>query len=374
MITKALIRDKPFYKHRGLLLDTSRNFLPLKHIRQTIVGMATSKLNVLHWHITDAQSFPLEIPRYPQMSNYGAYSPDHIYTLSDIKSIIDFAKLRGVRVIMEIDAPAHAGFGWQWGEEAGLGKLAVCVNKQPWRSYCVQPPCGQLNPVNPNVNVVMSEVYKGLVKVNDEELNFHMGGDEVHLGCWNSSNEIIQGMQLKGYNRTKEGFLQLWSDFQQEMLNVYDSIVGDKKPKVILWSSELTTPENINGYLSPKRYVIQTWVEKEKDLNKELLDKGYELIISTKNAWYFDHGFWGITQYYGWKKVYANKILADPGVLGGEGCMWGEFVNQNLLRKFLNKFFLKFFLKKYLLNRLKNMATCSSSCRKIMVRSTRNRL
>lgn len=351
ILSKALISDKPLYKHRGLLLDTSRNFLPLKYIRQTIIGMASSKLNVFHWHLTDAQSFPLEITRYPQMAEYGSYSPDKVYRLSDIRSVIEYAKLRGVRVLLEIDSPAHAGFGWQWGKEAGLGDLAVCVNKQPWRSYCIQPPCGQLNPVNPNVNVVMREIYRDLIHVNDGEVNFHMGGDEVHMGCWNTSQEIVDAMRQRGYNRTKEGFLQLWSDFQQEMLNVYDSIIGDAKPKVILWSSDLTNPVNIKNYLSPERYVIQTWVEKENNLNKELLAKGYQLIISTKNAWYFDHGFWcvffsnykqngskniynrGNTQYYGWKKVYGSKILAVQGVLGGEGCMWGEFVDQNSLRK-----------------------------------------
>uniref|UniRef100_A0A336MD78 Beta-hexosaminidase n=1 Tax=Culicoides sonorensis TaxID=179676 RepID=A0A336MD78_CULSO len=332
IISKGLIKDKPLYKHRGLLLDTSRNYLSLKYIRETIDGMSISKLNVFHWHITDAQSFPLEVKSYPEMAEYGSYSPDKIYKLSEIKSIIDYAKIRGIRVIMEIDAPAHAGFGWQWGRAAGLGNLAVCVNKQPWRLFCIQPPCGQLNPVNPNVSVVMREIYRDLIEINKDELNFHMGGDEVHMGCWNSTREITDEMRKRGYSTNREGFLQLWSDFQDEMLKVYQSIIGGgSQAKVILWSSDLTNPVHIRNFLSPSNYIIQTWVEKENSLNHELLKEGYQLIISTKNAWYFDHGFWGVTQYYGWKKVYANKILADSGVLGGEGCMWGEFVDQNSL-------------------------------------------
>lgn len=80
---------------------------------------------------------------------------------------------------MEIDAPSHAGNGWQWGPSAGLGNLAVCVNKNPWRQYCIQPPCGQLNPANPNVFAVLGELYKDIVEVFPKEEYFHMGGDEV---------------------------------------------------------------------------------------------------------------------------------------------------------------------------------------------------
>lgn len=68
MVATARIRDKPFYKHRGLLLDTARNFLPMATIKRQLDGMASVKLNVFHWHITDTQSFPLESQRVPQLS------------------------------------------------------------------------------------------------------------------------------------------------------------------------------------------------------------------------------------------------------------------------------------------------------------------
>lgn len=66
------------------------------------------------------------------------------------------------------------------------------------------------------------------------------------------------------------------------------------------------------------RYIIQTWVPAANDLPSTLLQKGYKLIMSTKNAWYLDHGFWGTTQYYQWRQVYKNRIPRDEGVLGGE--------------------------------------------------------
>ena len=69
-------------------------------------------------------------------------------------------QVRGVRVLPELDAPAHSGNGYQWGEEEGLGKLAVCVNRDPWEKYCVEPPCGQMNLANPNLYDVV-EVSSG---------------------------------------------------------------------------------------------------------------------------------------------------------------------------------------------------------------------
>ena len=63
------------------------------------------------------------------MTYYGAYSPRQIYYPNDVKEIMDYARVRGIRVLPEFDAPAHVGNGWQWAEKQGLGKVAVCVNQ-----------------------------------------------------------------------------------------------------------------------------------------------------------------------------------------------------------------------------------------------------
>lgn len=67
---EATVSDAPFYPHRGLLLDTARNFLSIPLIKKHVDGMASSKLNVLHWHITDSQSFPLKLPQLPNMAMF----------------------------------------------------------------------------------------------------------------------------------------------------------------------------------------------------------------------------------------------------------------------------------------------------------------
>merc|ERR1711899_588247 len=129
----AHVEDRPSYSHRGLLLDTSRNFISKKVIKEIISGMSYDKLNVFHWHITDTHSFPFYSRRVPQLTMHGVYSPRQVYTPEDVRDIVEFARLRGVRVLPEFDAPAHVGNGWQFGEAEGRGKLAVCVNQEPGR-------------------------------------------------------------------------------------------------------------------------------------------------------------------------------------------------------------------------------------------------
>ncbi|RZC38328.1 beta-N-acetylglucosaminidase NAG2, partial [Asbolus verrucosus] len=326
MVDEVLIVDAPVYPHRGLLLDTARNFISVTSIKKHIDGMAASKLNVLHWHITDSQSFPLDLPNLPNMTKYGAYSADKIYHPNDIKELLSYAKLRGVRIIIEIDAPAHAGNGWQWGPQAGLGDLAVCINQQPFRSYCIESPCGQLNPVNPNLYTILKVLYNDIINMLPKGEVFHMGGDEVYIPCWNSTPEIIKFIGDKP--RTTETFLDLWSSYQAQALKAYDAGVGNTNTPIILWTSHLTEIDVIEKYLPKERYIIQTWVPAADNLPKNLLALGYKIIVSTKDTWYLDHGFWGSTVYHNWRVVYNNKIPRDYGVLGGEVCMWGEYVDE----------------------------------------------
>ena len=47
------------------MIDSSRHFLPTKLILETIDAMMYNKLNILHWHIVDEDSFPLILDSHP---------------------------------------------------------------------------------------------------------------------------------------------------------------------------------------------------------------------------------------------------------------------------------------------------------------------
>lgn len=68
------IQDKPDFVYRGLMIDSARHFLSMETILQTIDSMMFNKLNVLHWHIADTESFPMTLRSLPDITKYGAYS------------------------------------------------------------------------------------------------------------------------------------------------------------------------------------------------------------------------------------------------------------------------------------------------------------
>lgn len=93
--------------HRGVLLDTSRNFYELKDLLRLIRAISMNKLNVFHWHITDSQSFPLVVASEPELAAKGAYGEEMKYTAADVKKVVEYGMEHGVRVVPEIDMPGE---------------------------------------------------------------------------------------------------------------------------------------------------------------------------------------------------------------------------------------------------------------------------
>lgn len=116
-----------------------------------------------------------------------------------------------MRVLPEFDAPAHVGEGWQGTD------LVACFNAQPWLKYCVEPPCGQLDPTKDKLYDVLEGIYGDMIELFKPDI-FHMGGDEVNFDCWNSTKNIVDWMQQQGWGRTEEDFVKLWDVFQRKAL------------------------------------------------------------------------------------------------------------------------------------------------------------
>lgn len=232
-VNMTLIKDSPRFNLRGIMLDTSRHFLPVHILQQNLDAMEGNKMNVFHWHIVDDQSFPYVSTKFPQMSKKGAFSDKHVYSQEDIKSIIDYARLRGIRVIVEFDTPGHS---LSWGK--GIKDLLTpCYDSRRQLN-------GQFGPIDPSVKKnykFMGDLLKEIGQVFPDNY-LHLGGDEVDFSCWKSNPNITQFMKrykLPDYESLEGFFIKLIAKYAAKMgkTNIFWQEVFENKVQVDLKNS-----------------------------------------------------------------------------------------------------------------------------------------
>lgn len=125
------ILDGPRYEWRGVMIDPGRSFIPVEEVKDHIDLMSSSKLNVLHMHVSEDQGWRLEISNdgkndsdtidYSQltekssstsfMAGRSKFAPEAgrtgYYTKADYAEIIQYAATRGIAVVTEVDGPGH---------------------------------------------------------------------------------------------------------------------------------------------------------------------------------------------------------------------------------------------------------------------------
>jgi len=163
------ISDSPKFPHRGLNMDLSRNWYPVPEILRTIDALSMNKFNRLHLHMTDSQSWPLDIPSIPELSQKGAYMKGLSYSPADFQNIQTYAINRGVEIIVEFDMPGHT-------TAIGLShpELLTAYNAHPWNTYCAEPPCGSLKLNSPDVDAFLEKLFDDVLpRINGAY--FHTG-------------------------------------------------------------------------------------------------------------------------------------------------------------------------------------------------------
>lgn len=325
-LAPVTISDSPMFPWRGFNLDTSRTFKPLNDIYRTIDALAYNKFNRLHWHVTDAQAWPLEIPSMPELADKGAYATFQKYSPADVRAVQEYGALLGVEVVMEIDQPGHTSSIWFSHPE-----LIAAFNLQPYSLAAAEPPSGTLKLNSTAVYDFLEKLFDDLLpRLKPLASYFHLGGDEVNVNAYLGDNTVntndsavLQPLMQKFMDRNlhqlqQAGFIPLvW----EEML--------------LTWN--LTLPNNT---------IVQSWQSDENVA--AIAAKGHQVIAGNYNYWYLDcgygqwldfypssaAGFWPFNDYcyplHNWRVMYSYDPLsgvpenATHLVRGGETHIWSE--------------------------------------------------
>ena len=306
-IRTARIVDFPRFDFRGLLIDSARHFLPVSYIKRVIDNMALLRLNVLHWHLVDSESFPVESETFPNLTQ-AAWHPKAVYSTDDMKDVVQYAYARGVTVMPEFDIPGHGS----WGK--GYPDLMGCDTV--------------LDPTNPDVYTFLKSFLQEMLDVFPSEYIF-LGGDEVNADCWLQNPEIKAWMNRHNMVDPKELFDYFWQ-------NVTSEILPDLGRKVGVWQSDKI---DIKPSLLPPGSFGNVWQDPKTMV--DVIEAGMPVVLS--GPWYLDVEnpitASGKCQEYAWQMTWQCMYAEEPSdqidrtqedsMLGGMAAMWGEGVNHN---------------------------------------------
>ena len=160
------IKDSPRFKYRGVMVDSSRHFLPIPILKRIIDGMMLAKLNVLHWHLVDDDSFTMQSKHIPGLAESAAFTKEEMYTIEQIKDLEAYAKDKGVEIMPEIDNPGHSR---AIGKFSRFNPITTCFNRV-WSfnlkdHYRIHggPPSSALDPSMDLTYEYMTNVIKDLI-------------------------------------------------------------------------------------------------------------------------------------------------------------------------------------------------------------------
>lgn len=255
-INATFVDDKPRFAFRATMIDTARHWYAIPAIKQHLDAMAAVKMNVMHWHVVDSQSFPFVSGHVPALSRGGAWQPDHVYTAKDVRDIVAYANERGIRVIPEFDTPGHVAAGWE-----SLGVLTGCPDSATGGRGT--------HPLNPTLNEtykVLTALWGDVLDAFSPESFVHIGGDEVWhtntTSCWTTNPQVQAWLKA---NPDVDGFAGLEEFFERKVL----AMLHKAGASVLVWQEIFD-----NGAHPPSDTLIDVW--KTTDDGEHFKAHGYQ--------------------------------------------------------------------------------------------------
>ena len=318
MLQVQTIRDWPSYPWRGMHLDISRHFFDDEEIIPYSSWMALLKMNQLHLHLSDDQGWRLELERFPELTEKGAWRQEDEYTLYggyldnfNLEEIFCVLEELRINVVPEIDLPGHA---------------MALLSAYP-QYACFPQEFKPLSVWGISEDIICAGNHAAVAFLKELVLEvaklfpgpyFHIGGDEAPKHRWQKCPKCQKRIKDLGLKDEEE--LQGWltRELQQTLQQAGKTIMG--------WDEILDTGVD-------DQPIISVWRGDGLDAAKLAVENGNRFVICPNQYLYFDwratagkkspHGVTSL------KKVMSLKMedycFGRPDLLlGGQANMWTE--------------------------------------------------
>ncbi len=334
----ARIEDYPRFQWRGATLDSVRHFMPKEFVRKFIDLLALHKMNSLQWHLTDDQGWRIEIRKYPRLTEIGAWREETLvgrlpddrnaplefdgrphggfYTQDDIREIVEYARVRHVNVVPEIEMPGHAQAARAAYPELGYsGEPVEVLTKWGVSEY--------LFSVSERTIGFLQDVLTEVMELFPSKF-IHTGGDETPKTQWQASAEAQARIRELGLKNEEE----LQAYFTRRM----DEFLVSKGRRLIGWD------EILEGGLAPNA-VVMSWRGEKGGITAA--KTGHDVVMAPTDYTYFDYyqskntdkeplaigGYLPLEVVYNYEPV-PKEIPPEYAkhVLGAQGQLWTEYM------------------------------------------------
>ena len=272
------IKDYPNFAYRGMHLDPCRHFMDLDSVKIYLDMMALHNMNQFHFHLSEDQGWRIEIKKYPELTEIGAYRSGTVighngnlydtirhggfYTQDELRDLIQYAAERHINIIPEIDLPGHMQAALSCYPKLGCtgGPYEV------WRRWGVSEDvlCAGNEEAMQFVENVLNEVMDVFPSPY-----IHIGGDECPKVRWEQCPKCqakIKELGIKADDKfSSEDYLQSY------VMNRMAKVVEARGRRVIGWD------EILEGNVS-ETAIIMSWRGTEGGI--EAARKGHDVIMA----------------------------------------------------------------------------------------------
>ena len=327
------ITDYPRFKHRGMMLDLSRQYFDTAYVKRYIDWLAAHKMNILHMHLTDDEGWRIEIKKYPILTEKGAWrgenellKPCHgsgkeryggFYTQKQLKEIVEYAAKRKVEIIPEIDMPGHCKAVTECFPTSYCNAIDSTLSATNFYRNVICPSKDENYELVENIIKEVAEIFPSKY--------LHIGGDEVTMNAWKKCPICQAKMQQQGYTEVRQ---------LHEMFNTrVDAILKKYGKQTLGWE------EIIDKSSMPTTTTIVAWQGIKPGI--EAAKRGYNVIFAPAQNLYLDMKQSLMERGHAWAKitpiedVYAFEPFADTSftdkekanILGLQGTLFAEYLN-----------------------------------------------